>query len=278
MEPSTGDHLVISGVMGADEGTPHISVSQIKTYLRCPRQYEYRYIRRVEPEFIPRPLAFGIAFHGALSRYYLHVRDFGTPPPVNDLVQTFADLWRQRLDGKIPLQPGDDDNDDPIDLAARMLKAFHRQAALPAGVVVVAVEQPFEVGLHDPGTGEVMPERLVGAIDLVLDEHGRTILVEHKSAARRWSADQLRYDIQPSAYQLAMREMRADQVGLRYQIVTKTKSPLVQVVDVERSALDEDDFRRIAIGVLKAVDAGVSFPLRGWHCGGCPYQRTCSGM
>ena len=29
---------------------PHLSISKIKTFLQCPRQFFYRYIERVEPE------------------------------------------------------------------------------------------------------------------------------------------------------------------------------------------------------------------------------------
>ena len=40
----------------------------------------------------------------------------------------------------------------------------------------------------------------------------------------------------------------------------------VQVADVQRSPRDEDEFFRTAVGVLRAVDAGVAYPVRGWAC------------
>ena len=67
-----------------------------------------------------------------------------------------------------------------------------------------------------------------------------------------------------------------EQAGLRYQVVTKTKSPAVQIENVVRDTTDEDDFRRTALGILRAIDAGVSYPVRGWHCRGCPYQKACA--
>ena len=50
----------------------HVSVSQVKTWLRCPRQYELRYVRGAEPEVVPTALAFGSAFHGALAARSSH--------------------------------------------------------------------------------------------------------------------------------------------------------------------------------------------------------------
>jgi hypothetical protein len=64
-------------------------------------------------------------------------------------------------------------------------------------------------------------------------------------------------------------------VRLRLQVVTKTKLPVVQVADLERGPRDEDDFLRTAVGVLRAVDAGVAYPVRGWACRGCQYSYAC---
>jgi len=121
-----------------------------------------------------------------------------------------------------------------------------------------------------------LEERLVGSMDLVIREEGRVIVLEHKTAARKFTEDQLRYDFQLTAYQLAARESGLGNVGLRFQIITKAKVPAVQIVDVRRDVHDEVDFRRTAGGVLKAIDAGVSYPLRGWQCRTCPYESACS--
>jgi hypothetical protein len=63
-------------------------------------------------------------------------------------------------------------------------------------------------------------------------------------------------------------------VGLRLQVVTKTTLPVVQVAEVERGPRDEDDFLRTAVGVLRAVDAGVAYPVHGWACRGCQFAHA----
>ncbi len=256
----------------------YVSISQIKAYLLCPRQFELRYVRGVEPEFVPRALAFGIAFHAALAHHYIDLRDLHVAPTTEKLIETFRRAWALKLDGSVPVQGEDDEPKvDPLDLAAKMLGKFVENAkATEQDLVVDAVEQPFSVTLVDPDTGEVLEEKLVGAIDLVAHEGDLTIVVEHKSAAKKYGVDQLRYDLQPTAYQLAMHELGWSPIGLRYQIVTKTKSPQVQIENIVRDQQDEDDFLRVAFGVLKAIDAGVSYPVRGWQCRSCPYQTACA--
>jgi len=49
----------------------------------------------------------------------------------------------------------------------------------------------------------------------------------------------------------------------------------LEVVDVERDH-HEEDFVRTAIGVLKAIDAGVSYPVRGWACKTCQWAHAAS--
>ena len=83
------------------------------------------------------------------------------------------------------------------------------------------------------------------------------------------------YDIQPTAYQIAARESGLGEVALRFQVVTKTRVPAVQVTNIHRDEQDEQDFLRTAGGVLKAIDAGVSYPVRGWQCRGCQFAYAC---
>jgi CRISPR/Cas system-associated exonuclease Cas4 (RecB family) len=253
----------------------------VKCYLRCPRQFELRYIRGEAPAFLPVPLAFGSAFHAALAAFYGEVKTSGSPLKRDLMLDVFRAEWARALDGPIPLQVDEEDDtstDLVVDKGISMLHTFaeHAEKNLD-GVVVESVEKSFSVAIHDPDTGEVMEEQLVGTMDLITVENGRRIVVEHKSAAKKYTADMLRYSIQPTAYKLAARQAGMGEVGLRFQVITKAKVPAVQIADITRDAQDEDDFLRTAGGVLKAIDAGVSYPIRGWACRGCQYAHACRG-
>jgi hypothetical protein len=65
-------------------------------------------------------------------------------------------------------------------------------------------------------------------------------------------------------------------VGLRLQVLTKTKKPAMVVENTERGDKDIQDFLATVVGVLRAVDAGVFYPVRTSMCGGCAFQRRCS--
>jgi CRISPR/Cas system-associated exonuclease Cas4 (RecB family) len=256
------------------EGELYVSVSQIKTWLMCARRYELRYIRGVTPEFVPVNLAFGSAFHEALAGYYNEIKVSGAPLRRDLVLDVFRAAWAKAAEGDVPLQA--DEDDDPgvmIDKGISMLHAFYEQAGTPD---VESVEHGFTITLHDLDSGEPLEEKLVGTMDLLIREEGRVVVVEHKTAARKYTADQLAYDIQPTAYQIAARESGLGEVALRFQIVTKTKVPAVQVVDIHRDDQAEADFVRTACGVLKAIDSGVSYPVRGWQCRGCPYESACN--
>jgi ATP-dependent helicase/DNAse subunit B len=67
----------------------YISISQVKSYLRCPRQYRLRYIMGLRPAFVPLALAFGSAIHSALAEYYEVVKRSGTRPPLEDILSVF---------------------------------------------------------------------------------------------------------------------------------------------------------------------------------------------
>jgi hypothetical protein len=255
-----------------DDPPLHVSVSQLKCWQRCPRQYELKYRLGVAPEFTPRALAFGGAFHAALAAHYTARRD-GASIDLGALVEVFRTEWDVHARGDVPLEAVEG-GEDPVDCARRMLGAFTDTVG-DERVDVVAVEEPFSVALHDPDTGEVLQETLTGFIDLIVMEDGHPVIVEHKTSSKKYTLDQLTFDVQPTAYAFAMRARGWSDVGLRFQVITKAAKAAVQIEDVIRSERDEDDFLRTAVGVLRAIDAGVSFPVRGWMCRTCPWRRAC---
>ena len=253
----------------------HFSVSQMKAWLMCPRKYEYRYIIGAEPEFVPMPLVFGSAFHSALAHHFGWLMR-GEWAPIDDVKQRFIDAMTLAKNGPVPLQT-DEDGAEFEEAQAKGLQMLDvtltHPTALP--VKVLAVEQGFTVDLFDVETGEVVDEKLMGYIDLVIEEDGHRVLVEHKTSAKKYALDQLVYDTQLSGYAFAAEQLGWGDVGLRFSVTTKTKSPAVQVEDVRRDEGDIADFLRTAVGVLKGIDAGISFPIRGWACRGCPYRSRC---
>ena len=115
----------------------------------------------------------------------------------------------------------------------------------------------------------------MGRIARILDEDRKVVLVEHKTAARRWSEDQLRWDLQASIYWWAAQELGLGDVEIVYQVMLKTKKPGLVKYAVDRNEADVEELFAVMDGVLNGADAGAFFPSRGWACGGCQYGEVC---
>lgn len=255
----------------------HISVSQVKAWLRCPRAFEFRYVQGLVPEFKAVALAFGSSIHEALATYYQGHLDHQQATGLEAVIQSFRDSWQLESGGPVPLQLAEDNEpEDHVDKAVSMLTVFHQQAAAAEPMVVEAIESPFEVSIYDPDTGEVLDESLVGVFDLVINEDGNRVIVDHKSGSKKWTQAQFSEELQASGYSLAAQELGWGEVGIRFQVLTKAKSPQLQIENVIRGPTEEKDFLTTAVGVLRAIDAGISFPIRSWACRSCGYQAACA--
>ena len=251
----------------------HVSYSQVRSFLVCPAKFQHAYILETEPSHRPVALVLGGSVHHALAQYYGHVHQTGEKMPLEGLCAAFRDRFDAELDKKVPIRFDDRaDSGAVIDQGVALLAAFYEQADTPN---VVAVEQPFSVELVDPVTGEVLDLHLVGAFDLMVREHGRPVVVEHKTAARKYTREQLAWDLQPSVYAYAANEMGMGSVGLRYQLLLKTRTPGIEICDIERTPAHIREMVTTVTTVLRAVEHDVFYRNRGWACGDCQYGYRC---
>jgi CRISPR/Cas system-associated exonuclease Cas4 (RecB family) len=251
----------------------HVSASAITTYLKCPRQYEHRYLLKTEPAHRAGALAFGSAIHASLALFYRHLLRV-EEAPIEEMHEIFVDAWRRELDNPIPVLL--DENDTPESLQSaglNLLAVFHEKIERPHKVL--DVEAPFAVELIDPTTGEELP-KLVGVFDAVVeDADGGRHVLEHKSSKVRWSSDRVAYDYQITGYTLAAPLMGLGEADVRIQVLLKQKRPDLEVHTARRTAQDHRDLIQVIGGVTTAVHAGVFYPVRDWHCKSCPYAGVC---
>ena len=117
-----------------------------------------------------------------------------------------------------------------------------------------------------------MQEQLVGYLDATVEDAGKLVVLEHKTAARAWSTDQLEYDLQVSLYAAVT---GADLV--RLQVLTKTRVAKMLVHDLVRSAKAQVEAVSVVCQVLKAIRAGAFWHNRGWGCKECEFRARCAG-
>jgi putative RecB family exonuclease len=259
----------------AEQPVPdHTSVTALTTFLRCGRLYENRYVLKTPPAFRPGNLAFGTAVHSALGLFYGRRMAGMDEPLAEELAADFSDAWTRELRaGDVPVLLDDGDTEDGLrDRGVAMLGVFHEKAERP--VTVLGVEQSFTVEVHDPENGEVLPP-LVGRLDAIVEDRGGNFVVlEHKTAAKRYSHMKLRWDLQATAYSWAVQSMGLE-ARVAFQVLLKTKTPAIELYPVERSELDHRFLLHTIAGVHRAVMAGAFPPVRDWWCKGCPYAVPC---
>jgi CRISPR/Cas system-associated exonuclease Cas4 (RecB family) len=255
-------------VLAALRDADHVSVSSIKSYLLCPQKHHFRYSSAVEPSHRSIPLVMGKAVHDSLESFYHHLQKHGDDPPVELLLDTFTTSWHRAALGDPPVRSDDIGKD--MDQGVGLVQAFYDQAPRPKEVL--GVEDAFALELIDDPQGRL----IVGAIDaVVVDQEDRVVVVESKTAARRWPAVQLEHDFQVSVYQLAARSMDLHAPVLRYDFLLKLKKPVLESVEVHRTPQQEQEALHIFKQVMRAVDSGIYFPIRGWMCAGCEYGHAC---
>ena len=255
-------------VLAALRDAPHCSVSSIKTYFMCPAKYAHRYIEGTESSHRNVALVLGRSVHDALEAFYRFYADEDGDPPIELLTDIFTTAWGHDMVGDPPVKADDIGKDKDQGIA--LLEAF--LAHVPRPNQVLGVEDAFAIPISDS------EERLlVGAIDaVVVDEDGRTVIVENKTAKRRWSKHDLAYDFQPTIYQVAAREMGlADHPTIRFDFLLKLKKPAFESAEVFRSPEQEQEAFHVFRQILRAIDAGIFYPNRGWMCGDCEYAHAC---
>jgi RecB family exonuclease len=201
----------------------HVSVSSVGCYMRCPEQYRHRYIARTTPSHRSSALAFGSAFHTALATFYTAIMNCQPEPSADDLVATFTEAWEHQLDSAVPVLFDKDDTKESLGAKGiEMLKVFHAEAPRPHRVL--GVKEAFSVEIADPTAGEVFEERLVGAIDAIVqfEEGGAVHLLEHKTGARKRS---FANDLQGAAYSYVARHIGLGDIdAVTFQLATKTRN------------------------------------------------------
>jgi putative RecB family exonuclease len=247
---------------------PHLSYSQINTYLTCPLKYRFHYIDKIEPPFTSAPLAFGSAMHEAVAAFY-QSRLEGDPLSVDNMFDVYRQIWLSQSNQKeIRFFNGDTPETLPVK-ARRMLEVFH--GAFDPSVHIIGIEEPFEIDM-----GKRIPP-LVGWIDAVEQAPDGTIsIVDLKTASKRYSDQTVHSNLQLTCYSLGCQALGFQgDVRLRLDVLLKTKEPELVRYETTRTDADRERFVRLVKSVWQGIKREVFFPKEDWQCGQCPFAGPC---
>lgn len=252
---------------------PHTSISAVREFMICPKKYFFHYEAKIAPEFRPAALAFGSAWHSTIGEWLTTPAETIQPEQLREHLRDGI-VTRLNDDGaNVLFDNAEQDEGTLVDTAVRMLDVFVAQVPRPEKTL--AVEAPFSLALSHPNTGAVLPVPLIGAIDAVVLTGGIGSLWELKTAAKKWSPEQLDHDIQITAYRIAARQLGYDGARLEFLVVTKTAKATLQREVAVRHAADEDELVDVVFSVHRAIKAGVDHRARSWACATCQYSGAC---
>jgi CRISPR/Cas system-associated exonuclease Cas4 (RecB family) len=241
---------------------PHLSVTQLGMYLRCPLQYFFRYVchMRTPPS---GDMTLGRTVHQAIAENYRQKIKSRQDLPLAQLTDAFSQRWeREASEARF------DEDEKPGELkdeGVRLLTAYHE--GISPRVQPAQVEYEF---LVDTGKSR-MP--IMGFIDLI-DDQG--YIVDHKTTKRSFPTDAAEKDLQLTAYAMAYRATFGGQEkGVRLDVMVRNKQPKIQQLRSTRTQEDIDRFLRLVKQLERGIRAEAFYPNEGYMCGYCGYGEMC---
>lgn len=245
----------------------YLSATQISMFLRCGRQYEFRYIQGLK-----RPpsgaLILGKSWHSAVELNYRQKIQTETDLPLEIVKDRFSDAFDQAFTKEVELDECEDKG-QLKDLGVQITEAHHRHIA--PKVQPLMVEHEFNLDL-----GEGFPFSLKGFWD-VIERDG--VIADNKSFSKIPTQSDIDKDLQLTCYSLAYRATKGQiEQGLRLDIVTKRATPKAIQLYTKRSNADCRWFLGLIEKVAQAIESGVFFPNPSSHlCSPkwCGYWERC---
>jgi putative RecB family exonuclease len=242
----------------------YLSYSQLALYLECPLKYKFRYVDENEgegeSEGAPAALLFGQAVHTALAHFYREAME-GQPFWLPGFLTVFETAWRDACEDREVVYGEGESFESLLEQGREMLRVYSR---VVHPLRVIAVEVPFEFKLEHPKTGEKFHIPIKGIIDLVEeDESGTLWVVDHKTASRAYTDQQVDGDLQMLIYAAAVKQLdvvEGRDVLLRLDVLLKSKQPQVLRYCLARDDRDIARLYEIVDRIWRAIEAEAFYP------------------
>lgn len=263
------------------ESAPHISASQIGMYLRCPKQYEFRYIKGLK-----RPpnlsLVVGSSVHKSIELNY--ETKFTKKKPIerdaalDAFSMTFEEMHKE----------ADFDGEDPGKAKDRGYSWAEAHYDFVAPTLNPLTKPELEFRVDVPG----VKRKLLGYVDIIGEPVSKIaapkkaktakpkrIIFDNKTSKRRYDRLSVELSIQLTSYDFAHEQVfgaRPDGVG--FDVLTQDRGePAVQRLVTTREPGELKRFVENVVSVEKGIDAGV-FPSvdDAKVCSWCGYRDLCN--
>ncbi len=246
----------------------HFSYSQLNTYMTCPLRYRLQYVELIPPAFTTSALVFGSSVHEAVAAFHQQ-RLVGDTLRPDQMLDVYRQAWASRNGEEIRFCNGD--NEESLEEKARHVLTVCHESFDPS-VEILGIEEFFEVSISN-----TVPV-LQGYIDLIeQDAGGAVTVVDLKTAARKLSNGQVHSNLQLTAYAIGAQALgfNPDQLTLRLDVVTKTKTPELVRYETTRTEHERERFCKLVTNVWHAIERETWFPRHDWLCQQCAWVEPC---
>lgn len=251
----------------------HLSASQINQLLNiCSLQWYFERVEKLKKPFVSHSLSFGTCVHCTLSKCFGQMR-LEESLGIGFYQEMFSELWKKENEKQTIRFPAREDIESLAEKGRNTIKCFLEN--IDPEEKILSVSQAFCVPVRSPD-GAVIKAPLIGEYDLVVEREGKPVIVDWKTAARKWSAGQADKSFQATVYSYAWNQMHKERPEIRFDVVTKTKEPSFEQHSTSR---DESAEQRMALLISKAqqiIEHELFYPSEtGFYCSDCPYAEPC---
>lgn len=238
----------------------HISANQLSTWIRCPKQYEFRYLLgyKLPPT---GALTRGRACHRAWEADHRNKIETKKNLPL----QNILDIYSGEFDASAPETEWnpDEDKGKVKDTGTKMVEVYH--CKISKQVQPIACEEPFEIEIQD--------HVVQGVIDLETDQHE---IRDAKTTSKRRPYIPMDHQLQMTIYSRA--KPKAASFILDNAIVTQKETDL-ETLTLTRSELPQKKLDLFLESFGQSLTKGYFPPTNpdNWWCSQkwCGFYRIC---
>ena len=257
-------------------GRTYVSHSQLSLMRACPFKFSMTYVQKARRDFQPVSLLYGSAMHTMVEHFY-RGRLEGITLGADELIHVYRTSWTQQIQAAedIPVRYNkNEDENTVLALAQRTIEAFLSSPLAEPKGVVLGIEEELRITIH-PDLPDVLAR-----VDLVTMTIDAVFVTDFKTSRSKWtdekaleSSDQL---VLYGATAGSMARHLALPIKLAFAVLTKAKTPVVQILPVPTDANRVTRMKETALATWHAIEAGHFYPNPGpMQCATCQFKSRC---
>jgi putative RecB family exonuclease len=245
------------------------SHSRISSYENCPQQFAFRYVEKIQTDWVSVEAFLGRRVHEILERLYHHVRRHGRPPSLAQVQERYRRDWHDQWHPQVRIVREENGVEHYLRYGEQCLGHYYRSHYPFDAGETVGMEQELQIALDDSGR-----YRMRGIVDRVVRTgEGAYEVHDYKTSGSLPPLSRLARDRQLALYQIGLEQTYADvqEVELVWHYLGFNKTMRVRRTQEELVQLRQDTIARI-----DEIEAATAYPARpSALCRWCDYAELC---